>query len=96
MVTELAPCRPIFLAMPLRTAPASAAKTTVTLTLWLDIMFCAACSNAACKAIAKLQGVVTVTVDRRTKFATIVFDDAVANVEKFAVAARDAGLPAER
>lgn len=73
---------------------ARAAEATVTLTV--ENMTCAACPVAVRAAIGSVPGVKTVTVDFPRKLAVVVFDDAVASVDKLTAASRDAGFPAQR
>ena len=48
------------------------------------------------EAISKVSGVKSVLVDRRKKIAVVMFDDAIATVDKLAAASRESGFPAVR
>lgn len=72
--------------------PAMAEQRTVTLAV--EKMHCALCPVTVRKAIEKVDGVSEVTVDFDTKTASVVYDDAIATVEKIAAASTNVGYPA--
>lgn len=60
----------------------------------VENMTCAACPITVRKAIAKVKGVKSVSVDFDAKTATVVFDPAVATREQIGAASTNAGYPA--
>jgi mercuric ion binding protein len=75
--------------------PAQAAVSEQTLTFAIENMTCALCPVTVRKAMEKVPGVKSVTVDFDKKTATVVFDPAVATPEKIATASTDVGYPAK-
>ena len=72
--------------------PATAAEQTRSFAV--AKMDCPVCPVTVKKAIEKVEGVVTVTVDYDTKTATVTFDDETATVDELAEASTNAGYPA--
>ena len=60
----------------------------------VENMTCAACPITVRKAMARVKGVKSVTVDFTAKTATAIFDPSVATVEDIAEASADVGYPA--
>lgn len=73
---------------------AQTAATEKTVTFVVDKMTCAACPITVRKAMEKVKGVKSVTVDFQAKTATVVFDPAVTTPEKIGAASTNAGYPA--
>lgn len=82
----------LILAFPAATAVAGER----TARLSIDNMYCALCPLTVATAIEKVDGVKDVSVDYKTKVATVVFDDARTTVEKVAAASMRAGYPAKK
>lgn len=82
-----------FLAM-LASTVAMAGEASVTLAV--ENMTCATCPITVKAAIKAVPGVKDVKVDFEKKVAVVVYDDALATVDKLAGASRDAGYPAMR
>jgi len=80
------------LALSLTSQAAWAAERTVTLDI--QNMTCALCPITVSTAIEGVKGVKSVDVNFAAKTATVVFDDAVSNVDTVAQASTDAGYPA--
>ena len=74
------------------TLPAFAAERTVTLNV--ENMTCALCPITVSKAISSVSGVSKVEISIDDATATVVFDDAEANIEAIADASTFAGYPA--
>lgn len=70
----------------------AAAERTVVFAV--ENMTCAACPITVRKAIEKVKGVKSVSVDLDAKTATVVFDPAVATLERIGAASTNAGYPA--
>ncbi len=60
----------------------------------IEKMTCAACPITVRKAMARVEGVKSVTVDFESKTATAIFDPSVATVEDIANASTKIGYPA--
>ena len=88
----------IILAVALTLALSSGAARAAQRTVTLDIqnMTCALCPITVSTAIKGVEGVSTVDVNFVAKTATVVFDDAVANVDTVAQASTNAGYPASQ
>lgn len=71
--------------------PALAALQTVTLSV--PGMTCAACPIAAKRALSRVAGIESVTVDFNQKQVTVVFDDARTTVWLLTQATENAGFP---
>jgi mercuric ion binding protein len=69
------------------------AGTLQTVTLEVKNMTCAVCPITVRKALEKVQGVTSATVNFDTKQARVTFDDALANVDKLREATANAGYP---
>ncbi len=65
-----------------------------TVTFAIENMSCAACPITVRKAMEKVAGVKSVTVDFAAKTATVVFDPALATTEQIGAASTNAGYPA--
>jgi len=74
------------------TLQTAAAEQTVTFAI--EKMTCAACPITVRKAMEKVEGVTSVSVDFDAKAATVVFDPAVATPEQIGAASTNAGYPA--
>lgn len=74
---------------------AAQAETGHTVRLAIDNLYCAACRITVRTAIQRVEGVASVTVDRATGTATVVFDPSVTSVEAIAAASADIGFPAQ-
>lgn len=72
---------------------AAAAGATQSVTLDVKNMTCAACPITVKKALMKVPGVESATVDFETKAAVVTFDPDKANVEALTRATGDAGYP---
>lgn len=71
-----------------------AAKTNeVTQTFAVEKMTCPACPFTVKKAMARVEGVKSITVDFDAKTATAVFDPTVATVQEIAAASAEVGYP---
>jgi mercuric ion binding protein len=70
----------------------AAAEQTVTFAV--ENMTCAACPITVRKAMAKVEGVTSISVDFDAKTATVVFDPTVATPEQIGAASTNAGYPA--
>jgi len=81
-------------ALILSSGAAWAAERSVTLDI--QNMTCALCPITVSTAIKGVEGVRTVDVNFEAKTATVVFDDAVANVDTVAQASTNAGYPASQ
>jgi len=81
-------------ALILSNGAAWAAERSVTLDI--QNMTCALCPITVSTAIKGVEGVRTVDVNFEAKTATVVFDDAVANVDTVAQASTNAGYPASQ
>ena len=66
---------------------------TVTVTLEVKNMTCAVCPITVKKALEKVQGVTSATVNFDTKQARVTFDDSLASVDKLREATGNAGYP---
>lgn len=75
-------------------AEAQAATSGQTVTFAVEKMTCAACPITVRKAMEKVEGVRSVTVDFTSKTATVVFDPSVTTAEEIGAASTDAGYPA--
>ncbi len=75
------------------TAPAYAAKKTVT--LFVSGMTCAACPITVKKALSKVDGVEAIEVNYEKKEAFVTYDDMKTNVEALTKATEGAGYPSE-
>jgi len=65
-----------------------------TITFAVEKMICAACPITVRKAMEKVDGVKSVTVDFNAKTATVIFDPAVTTPEQIGQASTYAGYPA--
>jgi len=81
-------------ALTLSSGTAWAAERTVTLDI--QNMTCALCPITVSTAIKGVKGVKSVDVNFEAKTATVIFDDAVSNVDTVAQASTDAGYPASQ
>lgn len=70
------------------------ATSETTMTFAVKKMNCAACPITVRKAIEKVDGVKSVTVDFNAKSATVTFDPAVTTPAKIGQASTNAGYPA--
>lgn len=82
----------IAIALSLATHVASAGEKTVKLDI--QNMTCALCPITVSTAIQGVKGVSSVDVDFAKKTATVVFDDAMSNVDTVVQASANAGYPA--
>ena len=73
----------------------SAYAETKTAVLAVSNMTCAACPITVKKALSRVEGVSSVSVDFDKKQATVTFDDAKAGVAALTKATTDAGYPSE-
>ncbi len=73
-------------------APSTAAERTVTLAV--DGMTCAACPITVRKAMERVPGVKSVSVDLAARTATVVFDPTATTPAEIAAASANAGYPA--
>jgi mercuric ion binding protein len=69
------------------------AGTLQTVTLEVKNMTCAVCPITVKKALEKVQGVTSATVNFDTKQARVTFDDSLASVDKLREATGNAGYP---
>jgi len=69
------------------------AGATQTVTLEVKNMSCAACPITVKKAISKVPGVVSATVDYESRSAVVTFDPSKASIEAITRATADAGYP---
>jgi periplasmic mercuric ion binding protein len=69
------------------------AGTLQTVTLEVKNMTCAVCPITVRKALEKVQGVTSATVNFDTKQARVTFDDSLASVDKLREATGNAGYP---
>ena len=69
------------------------AGTLETVTLEVKNMTCAVCPITVRKALEKVRGVTSATVNFDTKQARVTFDDALASVDKLREATANAGYP---
>jgi periplasmic mercuric ion binding protein len=60
----------------------------------VEKMTCAACPITVKKAIKRVDGVKSVSVDFDAKTAVVVFDPSITNVDEIAAASTDVGYPA--
>jgi mercuric ion binding protein len=77
-------------------APSLALAADTSVTLAVENMTCATCPITVRMAINAVMGVKEVDVDFAKKAATVVFDDALTNVDALAQASTEAGFPATR
>jgi mercuric ion binding protein len=76
---------------------ASSARTAVageTVTFAVEGMTCAVCPITVRKAMERVEGVESATVDFEAKTATVVFDPAVTTPDRIGAASASAGYPA--
>lgn len=87
---------PMFGLAPLSVAPALAqdAAKMETKVFSIENMTCALCPVTVKKAMEKVAGVKSVTVDFDAKTATVIFDPSIATIEDIADASTFAGYPA--
>ena len=76
-------------ALALSFTPAFAAEKTVKLSV--PGMTCASCPYIVESAISKVKGVASVKSDLDTRSATVVYDDAVTNLDAITTATKNAG-----
>ena len=69
------------------------AGTLQTVTLEVKNMTCAVCPITVKKALEKVAGVTSATVNFDKKQAQVIFDDSLANVDKLREATANAGYP---
>jgi mercuric ion binding protein len=72
----------------------TAQANEVTRTFAVENMTCAACPFTVKKAMARVEGVKSVTVDFDAKTATAVFDPTVTTAQEIAAASANVGYPA--
>ncbi len=72
----------------------TAQANKVTRTFAVENMTCAACPFTVKKAMARVDGVKSVTVDFAAKTATAVFDPTVTTAQEIAAASANVGYPA--
>lgn len=72
----------------------SALAEETTTTFSIDKMTCATCPFTVKKAIKRVKGVSAVTVDYKTKTATVQFDDTITDIETIANASTEIGFTA--
>ena len=82
----------LFLAFAVTSDAALAASRTVTLAV--QNMTCAVCPITVKKALEHVPGVQQVSVDFKSKTATVQFDDSKATVDQLTEASKNAGYPA--
>jgi len=82
------------LVLPLALSSGATWAAERTVTLDIQNMTCALCPITVSTAIKGVDGVRTVNVNFEAKTATVVFDDAVSNVDTVAQASTNAGYPA--
>lgn len=83
---------PVMAAETVPTAQVAPAERSVNFTV--DRMTCAACPITVRKAMERVDGVKSVSVDFATRSATVVFDPAQTTPEEIAAASARAGYPA--
>jgi mercuric ion binding protein len=74
-------------------ASSAAAAADKTVTLAVNNMDCAACPSIVKGSLEAISGVTNVTVSFKDKTATIIYDDAKANVNQLTSATTKAGYP---
>jgi periplasmic mercuric ion binding protein len=72
-------------------SPVMAADRTITLAV--NNMYCAACPSIVKGSLEAVPGVAKVAVSYREKTATVIYDDAKANVDQLTSATTKAGYP---
>ncbi len=72
----------------------TAQTNEVTQTFAVENMTCPACPFTVKKAMARVEGVSSITVDFAAKTATAVFDPTVTTAQEIAAASADVGYPA--
>ncbi|MEX2124948.1 MAG: heavy metal-associated domain-containing protein [Woeseia sp.] len=75
-------------------AQAQSAAAEQTVTFAVEKMTCAACPITVRKAMEKVEGVKSVSVDFDAKTANVVFDPTIATPEQIGAASTKAGYPA--
>lgn len=75
------------------TVEAQTAAAEQTATFAIDKMTCAACPITVRKAMERVEGVKSVSLNFEAKTATVIFDPAIATVENIGSAATNAGYP---
>lgn len=75
---------------------ATVSAETRTVKLEISRMACPACPLTVKKALKKVDGVLQAEVSFEKKEATVVFDDAKANVDQLLKATANAGFPAKK
>lgn len=83
------------LTSPALVSAAQVAETQQTATFHVPGMFCALCPATVKKAMERVEGVKSVTVDFEARTAIVAFDPAKATVAAIAAASANAGYPAE-
>ncbi len=72
-------------------SPVMAADRTITLAV--NNMYCAACPSSVKGSLEAVPGVAKVAVSYKEKTATVIYDDAKANVDQLTSATTKAGYP---
>jgi mercuric ion binding protein len=83
----------VFLLASVLTASIAVAAESRTATLAVANMYCAVCPITVRKALEKVPGVASATVDLKSKSAVVVFDPAKASPDALTRATNDAGFP---
>ncbi len=76
------------------TVDAQSAANEQTATFAIEKMTCAACPITVRKAMERVEGVKSVSVNFEAKTATVIFDPTIATPAKIGAAATNAGYPA--
>lgn len=77
-----------------KTVEAQSAAAEQTATFAIEKMTCAACPITVRKAMERVEGVKSVSVNFEAKTATVIFDPTIATPAKIGSAATNAGYPA--
>lgn len=88
-----AQAKKLFVALALASVVAPVLAATMTVTLAVSGMTCAACPITIKKALSKVEGVSKTEVSFEKREAVVTFDDTKTSVQKLTKATADAGYP---